>query len=207
MESFLWLPWRLPHINELIEGRGVVYKARYGKGKKPVKNRMAQSNAYHAMKKQWCESIGLTARARGFVVHPGCWAFTFLFVEQNVRRDPDNIAGGAVKFIFDGLRLAKLLDDDGWASVGSLYYEFTTPKLSPGLTVPGVLVAYGGQQVTKEALIEQAKVMSHAERFHRDVRRAGSDRGDSQVGREAAAGEAQGGDGVHSGGAPEGGLG
>lgn len=38
---------------------------------------------------------------------------TFMWVEINKRRDPDNISFGQ-KFVFDGLQTAKVIKNDGW---------------------------------------------------------------------------------------------
>jgi hypothetical protein len=61
--------------------------------------------------------------------------FAFQWREKNRRRDPDNIAGGGRKLVFDGLILAKILAGDGWRVV--IGWEDTFEVTDK----PGVMVA------------------------------------------------------------------
>jgi hypothetical protein len=115
------------------------------------------------MKREWEGCIAMLARTRGFSVLPGCWDFTYLFVEPNSKFDPSNISAAAIKFIEDALVKDKRMEGDGWATVHSITSHFTD---HPG-SIPGVLLAVNGEPVSRSAMIVQAETMSNAERFHR----------------------------------------
>jgi hypothetical protein len=142
----LWIPRTLSNLNDLIRQRGI----RFGKN---------GASAYSASKAKLEETVGVLALARGFRVQPGCWAFSFLYVESDRRRDPDNIAGGARKVILDALQRAKLMNGDGWRTVRSIHEEFTTTSLSPTIATTGILLTYGPEAVSKTDL----EVMAHVE--------------------------------------------
>lgn len=46
---------------------------------------------------------------------------------KNKRRDKDNIMSGQ-KFIFDGLQVAKIINNDGWSEIGNIYHIFEVDK-------------------------------------------------------------------------------
>ena len=162
---FLWLPWQLPGMNELIDWRAV----RFSNGRKtravvPETKEKYGQNKYSVMKRKWGDSIALYARSRGFSVPSGCWHFSYLFVEQTQRKDPSNVAAGAVKLIEDGLVKGKVMDGDGWGTVNSLHYYFL--KDSP----PGVLLGLSETgAVARSEMVEQYKVMSHVERIKKSL--------------------------------------
>lgn len=167
MAQFFWIPWRLPKLNELLDQRGRVFRKSSGtkrvtRSGKPVS---AQANGYSVMKKEWESCIALLARSRGFSVLPGCWDFTYLFVESDTEFDPSNISAAAIKFIEDALVKDKRMAGDGWATVHSIASHFTCTDGQ--LPIPGVLVAVDNKTTEREALIEQAGRMIHAERIHR----------------------------------------
>lgn len=178
MNAYLWLPWLLPDFNTLINKRGERYTRKAGSSRRSrgdfvYRDTLAQANArepgdqngYAVMKKKWEEAIGLLARTRGFVVHPGCWAFSYLFVEPTIRRDPSNVCSGAIKLIEDALQRAKLMDRDGWGTVREIHSYFV--KLPKDFACEGILVCIGDTVPTAREMLEQARVMSNAERFHR----------------------------------------
>lgn len=170
LAQFLWIPWRLPKLNQLLDARGSIYTP---KGKKSTsgktKHIRALPNGYSVMKKHWTSLLAMHMRTRGFSVLPGCWDFTYLFVEPNSKFDPSNISSAAIKFIEDALVKDKRMEGDGWATVHSITCYFAASKDLP----PGVLLAISDNSVARpreNELLEQAETMSNAARFHRRQR-------------------------------------
>ena len=116
----LFIPGPLPGLNEIINAKGNAY----GGG----------ASAYTKMKKQWCGTIALLAHSQG-IKTIGSGHFTYLFRERDKRRDPSNIAAGAVKLIEDGLQTAGLLENDGWKQVLGFSHHFMVDAKHPGCTV------------------------------------------------------------------------
>lgn len=52
---------------------------------------------------------------------------TFIWYEQNMRRDPDNIAF-AKKFILDALKREKIIRNDGWKCIAGFQDDFFIDK-------------------------------------------------------------------------------
>ncbi len=104
----LWIPGRLPGLNEIIDAAGT---------------RKGTWNAYMSMKQKWGLNIATHARGQGFAAFEH-GHFTYLFQEPNHRRDPSNVIAGGVKLIEDALQEAGLLKNDGWGEVLSIrpYY-------------------------------------------------------------------------------------
>ena len=59
----------------------------------------------------------------------------YRFYEPNKRRDKDNIAGVAHKFIQDALVQCGIIKDDGWDYVVGFYDEFFIDKEKPRIEV------------------------------------------------------------------------
>lgn len=115
----LWIPGPLPGANELIaEAKGAG-----GTGAE-----------YSRLKRSWTDTVCMVARAARLRPLERAW-FAFQWREKNRRRDPDNIAGGGRKLVFDGLILAKILAGDGWRVV--IGWEDTFEVTDK----PGVMVA------------------------------------------------------------------
>lgn len=106
----LWIPTRMPGLNELFEAR-MVRSRNAGSPK--------QWNRYSDMKRQWGSNIKLLCFKRRFeFIERSC--FTYLFVEPNRGRDKSNVIGGGVKLIEDGLIEAGIIKGDGWAVVNDI---------------------------------------------------------------------------------------
>lgn len=165
MAQFLWIPWRLPKLNELLDARIRVFTPKGGKSRGGATRKHVASlpNAYTVMKREWEGCIAMLARTRGFSVLPGCWDFTYLFVEPNAKFDPSNISAAAIKFIEDALVKDKRMEGDGWATVHSITSHFSTAPNA----IPGVLLGVSRGAIPLEELHKQAETMSNAERFHR----------------------------------------
>ena len=97
----MWVPGRLPGLNELLREKANVH---------------GRWNGYNEIKCQWYGQIQLLARAKQ-VDRQGPGFATFLFVEPNAKRDPDNIVAGGVKLLLDSLVGSGVLLGDGWTHV------------------------------------------------------------------------------------------
>ena len=60
---------------------------------------------------------------------------TYKFYEKNTRRDLDNIAGTAHKFIQDSLVKCGVIDNDGWKNIKGFSDEFYVDKEKPRIEV------------------------------------------------------------------------
>ncbi len=54
--------------------------------------------------------------------------------EKDKRRDPDNVQG-AVKYIWDGLVMAGVLENDGWGQQGQVVHTMAVDKQNPRVEV------------------------------------------------------------------------
>ena len=115
MYQTLWIPGRLPGLNEVInQNRG---------------NKFAGAKT----KKKLTNDIAVLAKAQLKPCSEGC-KITFIWFEPNRKRDPDNIAS-AKKFILDGLVKAGILENDGWKQVKWFVDFFEVEKSNPGVRV------------------------------------------------------------------------
>lgn len=53
------------------------------------------------------------------------------FCSKNARKDPDNIAAGATKIIFDAMQRAGILENDGQKQIAGLRYTFSVDAKNP----------------------------------------------------------------------------
>ncbi len=105
----LFIPRLAPNLNDLIRARG-----RHGQ-------------VYNRLKQSWAETItAITARhiLDGGAFGIGRCSVHFELVEQNTRRDPDNIASGTAKLVLDGLVKAGVLEGDGWKHIAGLSFSW-----------------------------------------------------------------------------------
>lgn len=105
----------LPGLNELVDARIRQGQAR---GRK-----QARWNAYSDLKRHWMEILVPLARSQLRPV-TGPARFKFIYFEPHRRRDPDNIAAGAKKFILDALVEAGILANDGQKNVAGWTEEW-----------------------------------------------------------------------------------
>jgi hypothetical protein len=118
----LWVPGPLPGLNELIAAA----KGSGGRGM-----------GYAKLKRQWTDTVFALARCAR-IHKPGPFErsvlLTFDWVEQDKRRDPDNVAAGGRKLILDGLVKAGVLSGDGWKHVRSWNDRWQTVAEVGGLS-------------------------------------------------------------------------
>lgn len=117
-ELVLWIPGPLPGMNELIAAA----KGAGGRGLN-----------FSRLKRRWTQSIALLAKA-AHLPRLERARFAFVWHEKNRQRDPDNVAAGGRKLVLDGLVVAGVLPNDGWANVAGWTDEFTAPD-RPGVAV------------------------------------------------------------------------
>jgi hypothetical protein len=128
----LYVAGRLPGLNELLNLKGTVN---------------GSWNGYNSLKCKWYGQIALLARARGIQPQPaGC--MTFLFVEPDRRRDPDNLVAGGAKLLLDSLVGADVLPGDGWLhNLGFVGFWICKPARA------GCLLHWGDELLSKEAMV------------------------------------------------------
>jgi Holliday junction resolvase RusA-like endonuclease len=108
----VWIPGRQVGLNDLL----------YDRGKRVGKSKSAGAMA-------------LLFRAAG-VPRLARIALSVECVEPNMKRDPDNAVGGAVKVALDALQHAGVINNDGWKHIASLGPH--TWRCDPA--APGVMV-------------------------------------------------------------------
>ena len=98
-----FLAGRLPDLNEVVSAN--------------------RANRYGGAKLKSGVTNSLTWQIRALEIEPlvGCHDYHFTWCEPDRRRDPDNIYS-AVKFIFDALQKAGVIDNDGWTQVGNVLH-------------------------------------------------------------------------------------
>jgi Holliday junction resolvase RusA-like endonuclease len=117
--AYLFIPGSLPGMNEIID------EAR--------RNRFAAAK----QKALWTGIVKMHALAAKTPAFKGA-DFTFEWRERTKRRNPDNLTAG-MKFVFDGLQAAGVLENDGWGEVTGIAHRFV---VNDG---PGVLITIEGE--------------------------------------------------------------
>ena len=100
MKQSFFVPGKLPGQNDILAA------AKSGGGK---------TNAYHRLKIYWEGIIVQYIRAANIKPMDSA-RITFLWVEANKRRNPDNIAA-AKKFLIDAMVTAGIFQNDGWNQI------------------------------------------------------------------------------------------
>lgn len=108
------IPGELPGMNEIIKAS------------------KAHFMAYSTMKKDNTETITWLASK---VPKMDKVFLDITWYCQNRRKDPDNIAGGGVKFIFDGLVEAGVIENDGWKQNKGWSNTFKVDRDNPRVEV------------------------------------------------------------------------
>lgn len=127
----LWIPSRLPGLNELLNAKGTVRGA---------------WNGYNEQKCMWYGRVKLLCLARGIGIQPPGF-LTMLYLEKDRRRDPDNVVAGGTKLLLDSLVGAGVLRGDGWDDNLGFIGFWTCRKGREGC-----LVHWGDELLTKQAM-------------------------------------------------------
>lgn len=117
----LWIPGRLPGLNEIITAKRT--KLKRGKG-----------DLYSAMKARYGGAVKLLAQSAQIPELEAVHLF-YVFVEPNRMRDPSNFVGGGMKIIEDGLQDAGVLANDGWKQILSFEARWFSRVERPGVGV------------------------------------------------------------------------
>ncbi len=113
----LWIPGRMPGMNEIIHWSASRYRGEYNKHKK-----------------KW-QGLIRTLAVRVLKPWPDGAHFHYELVEPNRKRDPSNACAGAQKFIEDALVQAGLLPNDGWKHVLSVRHSWRVHATVYGVRV------------------------------------------------------------------------
>ncbi|WP_018659892.1 hypothetical protein [Allofustis seminis] len=113
------IPGEFPGMNQIIHANRT---NRY------AANHLKQKTDHHV------KMYALKAMREGIVLDKLPVNFTFIWYVKNRRKDKDNISS-AVKFIFDGLVKAGLLENDGWEQVGNISHKFDVDKKNPRIEI------------------------------------------------------------------------
>ncbi len=135
MIQYLWVPGKLPGLNEIIDAKRSVVS---GTGKR-------RPDGYSKLKKQWSQTIRIHALQQRLAPVPEAAHFTYFCVEENKRRDPGNFLAGAQKLIEDALQEANVLEGDGWKHVLSITSHWIVGQPN------GVMVGIGTDQIVSPA--------------------------------------------------------
>lgn len=117
MTQTFFIPGPLPGENEIIDA----CKGAGGTGR-----------IYSAMKKKWTNDIALLVRSARIRPVPRAH-IRFIWHERDRRRNPDNLCA-AIKFVLDGLVVAKVLENDGWDQIAGFTHAWDVSG-KPGVEV------------------------------------------------------------------------
>jgi Holliday junction resolvase RusA-like endonuclease len=96
----------------------------------------ARGNRFNAAKskKAWTNLCAAEATNQQVSVITNPVIVTVTWIEQNRKRDPDNIAS-ATKYILDGLQVAGKLKNDGQKEIRGLVHWFKVDENTPRIVV------------------------------------------------------------------------
>lgn len=145
IHNAFWVSGKVPSLNELLDSksRAPVSMRSIIMRRKPVKGQ-GRWCEYNEIKQNW---KARTVRALGtpFVRVERCY-FTYLVVEESMKRDPSNICSAAIKFIEDGLVEAGVIPNDGWKNVLGIRMHAIHRKDRE----PGVYVIMSDERIDEE---------------------------------------------------------
>lgn len=107
---------RLPGTNEIIDA------AKKGRGK---------YQPYSIMKAEYTDMVAWIAKQMPTF---GRVDITIAWYEPNLRRDPDNVAGGQ-KFLLDGLVAAGVIENDSQRFINSITHKYELDRKNPRIEV------------------------------------------------------------------------
>ena len=125
MKAEIFIPGPLPRLNEIISKSGKIVPW-LSKGKR-------RTYQYTLLKEEWINRIS------PIFLQPGMPKFKsmfieFVFYEKNKKFDPDNVAAGARKIIFDAMTACKIIKNDGWKQTSHGWNDrFVVDKENPGV--------------------------------------------------------------------------
>ena len=131
MRQHLWIPGKLPGLNDLLAASGS-----HGGGKR-------RFNKYNIIKRHWAGVVHAECLRQDILPIERAW-FDFIWYEKSRRRDPDNIAAAGRKLLLDALVSAGILPNDGWKQVAGWRDKFICcADCRQG--EPGVMIVIDGE--------------------------------------------------------------
>lgn len=110
----LWLPGRLPGLNDLLF-TNVGARIKHQNGPK--------------------QAVALLVQAQRVTPFERPVRLTFEWREPNKRRDPDGICAGGAKVTIDALKTAGVLPNDGWKNIAAIAHTWRVDAKAPGVMV------------------------------------------------------------------------
>jgi Holliday junction resolvase RusA-like endonuclease len=110
----LWLPGRLPGLNDLLF-TNIGARIKHQKGPKAAVREL--------VKKQRIAQFERPVLLR------------FEWREPNRKRDPDGFCAGGAKVVIDALKTAGVLKNDGWQQVAGIAHSWCVDSVAPGVLV------------------------------------------------------------------------
>lgn len=117
----LVIPGVLPSLNEIIAES----KQHYG--------------TYSKMKAHYTDVVAWQAKAQK-IPHVERADFVITWYCRNKKKNKDNIMAGQ-KFIFDGLQIAGVIENDGWGQLRNIAHQFEVDNKNPRIEIEIVEVA------------------------------------------------------------------
>lgn len=150
IHNAFFVPGKVPSLNELLDAKGgtaprvqsIIMRHLPKKGK----GRGARFDAYNDIKQDWKQRT-VTAIGAPFVRVKAAF-FSYLVVEETLRRDPSNICSSAIKFIEDGIVEAGVMPNDGWDNVLGIRVHWVHRKERR----PGIYVVMSDVKLSEEQL-------------------------------------------------------
>lgn len=105
MKQLLYVGGELPTLNEITKANRT--------------NKFVGAN----LKKTYTNLVAWECKKQGVKAFNKKINVEIIWHCRNKRKDKDNIMAGQ-KFIFDGLQLAKVIRNDGWAEIGDISHKF-----------------------------------------------------------------------------------
>ena len=115
------IPGRLPALNEFLDAT------------KSQNGRFFKGNS---MKRE-CErdiSYCIPRSAKNLCITDPC-TVSFVFYEQNLKRDPDNVSAVAHKFVLDALKKNNVIKDDSYRYIKAINDTYLIDRVNPRISV------------------------------------------------------------------------
>lgn len=110
----IWLPGRLPGLNDLLF-TNIGARIKHQKGPK--------------------QAVRLLVQAQRIKPFDKPVALSFEWVEPNKRRDPDGFTAGGTKVLIDALKTSGVIANDGWKNVAAIAHTWRVDQRAPGVHV------------------------------------------------------------------------
>lgn len=116
MKQILYIDTELPALNEIIGANRT--------------NKFSGAN----LKRKYTNLVAWECKHQGVKPFNKKIDIQFTWNCKNKRKDKDNIMASQ-KFVFDGLQLAGVIQNDGWKEIGNIDHRFKVDKYNVGVEV------------------------------------------------------------------------